>query len=99
VALGRDVGARLALAHPHSLGRLAGQLIREHRRDGLDGIEGVTAGYGARERAEWAEMADREGLVITAGSDFHGASFPQIADLGVELEDERAARLLEWLGR
>ena len=61
------------------------------------GLEAVTAGYGARERAEWLAMADREGLVATAGSDFHGDLMPQISDVGVELDDERGRRLLDWL--
>jgi hypothetical protein len=97
LALGRDVGARMSLAHPHSLGTLAGELVRRHKADGLDGLEAVTTGYGPRERATWLAMADREGLVATAGSDFHGAMLPAVDDVGVELEDERARRLLEWL--
>lgn len=97
IALGREVGARMALAHPHSLGTMAGELVRRHKHDGLDGLEAVTAGYAPRERAEWLAMADREGLIATAGSDFHGELMPQVGDLGVELDDERGKRLLGWL--
>jgi predicted metal-dependent phosphoesterase TrpH len=98
IALGRDVGARVSLAHPHSIGTLAGALVSRHKHDGLDGLEAVTTGYTTRERAEWLAMADREGLVVTAGSDFHGELMPQVGDLGVELDDERGRRLLGWLG-
>lgn len=97
LALGRAVDAAMALAHPHSLGKLAGELVRRHRADGLDGLEAITPGYDAREEAEWLGMADREGLVATAGSDYHGDSLPGVGDLGVEVEGERARRLLEWL--
>jgi predicted metal-dependent phosphoesterase TrpH len=98
VALGRDVGARMALAHPHSLGTMAGAIVQRHKHDGLGGLEAVCHGYGARERAEWIAMAEREGLIVTAGSDFHGELMPQVGDLGVELDDERGRRLSEWLG-
>jgi 3',5'-nucleoside bisphosphate phosphatase len=98
IALGREVGARMALAHPHSLGTMAGEVVRRHKADGLDGLEAVTPAYGARERAGWLAMADREGLVATAGSDFHGELMPQVGDLGIELDDARADRLLGWLG-
>src|SRR5690606_11625801 len=62
IALGRDVGARMALAHPHSLGTLAGEIVRRHKHDGLDGLEAVTTSYRPREQAGWLAMADREGL-------------------------------------
>lgn len=95
--LARRAGARAALAHPHQHGALAAAIARRYRASGLTGIEAYYASYGALERAKWLELADREGLVPTAGSDYHGPD--GAVRIGVDLDDERAARLFEWLGR
>jgi predicted metal-dependent phosphoesterase TrpH len=102
--LAASVGARVSLAHPHTLGEaVAADLLRRHRERGLDGIEAAYGGYGERERRDWLELAARFGAVVTAGSDYHGPENPpRMAGgppaLGVELEEPHARRLLEWLG-
>jgi hypothetical protein len=101
VALGRAAGARAALAHPHSLGHpaVARDVLRLHRGAGLEGIEAVYGLYPARVRADWIALADELGLVVTAGSDYHGVSVvPEITRPGMDLDERRAARLCEWLG-
>jgi len=94
LALGRAVGARMALAHPHHLGDRAGRLARRFRKEGLDGIEAYYAAYDPTERGRWLKLAGDLDLVCTAGSDRHAAGD---FDLGVELPDDRAERLLAWL--
>ena len=94
LALGRAAGAALALAHPHTYDALSVRLLRRHHRDGLTGVEAYYAAYDPRERARWIELADELGLACTAGSDRHGADD---APLGVDVPDDRAARLAAWL--
>lgn len=99
LSLGRSAGARMALAHPHFLGDLAPALLRRYRDEGLDGVEGWYGYYNAGERRRWLELAAELDLVVTGGSDFHGAASPQVPDpAGVELPDSHARRLCDWLG-
>lgn len=95
LALGRAVGARMALAHPHQVGDRAGGLLRRHRADGLTGIEAFYGPYDPGQRARWLKLADQLNLVCTAGSDRHTATD---LPLGVELPDERVGPLRDWLG-
>jgi predicted metal-dependent phosphoesterase TrpH len=99
LALGRAAGAALALAHPHLYDQLGVALLRRHREDGLDGVEAFYGAYDPRERTRWIELADELGLVCTGGSDWHGPSdgSSSSSQVGVDLPDERAARLCEWL--
>jgi predicted metal-dependent phosphoesterase TrpH len=90
-------GARVSLAHPHTLGPvLAADLLRRNRDRGLDAIEAAYGAYGPRERSEWLDLAASFGAVVTAGSDDHGDG--SVGSPGVELADPHAGRLLEWLG-
>jgi 3',5'-nucleoside bisphosphate phosphatase len=90
-------GARVSLAHPHTLGPvLAADLLRRHRDRGLDAVEAAYGAYGPRERSDWLDLAASFGAVVTAGSDDHGDG--SVASHGVELDDPHAGRLLEWLG-
>ena len=96
--LAGSVGARVSLAHPHTLGpALAADLLRRHRMHGLDGIEAAYGSYDPRERREWLELAASLGAVVTAGSDFHGVDLPDVAESGIELDELHTGRLLEWL--
>jgi 3',5'-nucleoside bisphosphate phosphatase len=94
LALGRAAGARMALAHPHQVGDRVEALLRRHRGDGLGGLEAFYGPYDAAGRARWAAVADQLGLVATAGSDRHAAGDHE---LGVDVPDDRAARLVDWL--
>lgn len=100
LALVRPAGARVALAHPHQVGApsVIGGLLRAWREQGLEGIEAVYGAYRSSERASWMAVADELGLVVTAGSDYHGVSVvPEVAAPGIELPAPRVARLLGWL--
>ena len=63
------------------------------------GLDALEARYGANtpdEDAAFAALADRLGLLKSAGSDFHGASKPTIT-LGMDVEESFIAPLLERL--
>ena len=96
--LGRAAGARMSLAHPHTLGEFAAVLCQRHRRAGLDGLECFYGPYTPRQRRRWLLLAERYGLVVTGGSDFHGTAMPQIPEPGIDLPDRHASRLCAWLG-
>lgn len=99
LALARAAGGVASLAHPHTLGDAAGDLVRRFAGAGLGGVEAYYGSYGQRERRRWLALADRHGLVATGGSDFHGGQPPSAPLFGVDLPAERAQRLLAWLGR
>jgi predicted metal-dependent phosphoesterase TrpH len=94
LAMGRAVGARMSLAHPHQLGDRAASLVAAHRADGLAGLEAYYGPYGAQDRAHWVKVADQLGVIATAGSDRHESSD---AELGVDVPDDRAKRLVAWI--
>ena len=95
LALVRAVGGRASLAHPHQHGDRAPRMVKQHRHDGL-GVEAFYRSYDPGERARWLRLADDNGVMATGGSDWHGGAE---GTLGVEIPDDRGARLLEWLGR
>jgi predicted metal-dependent phosphoesterase TrpH len=99
-ALGRAAGARVSLAHPHTVGHpeVVRAMCTRAREAGLEGLEAYYGPYTTRERTEWTALAAQLGMVVTAGSDFHGRHTPEIAGLGVELPEPHWRRLLEWLG-
>jgi predicted metal-dependent phosphoesterase TrpH len=81
----------MSLAHPHLYDPA---LLKKH---GIEGVEAFYGSYDAKERARWIGIADDLGIVCTGGSDWHGpedASF----EPGVDLPDDRAERLVRWLG-
>jgi predicted metal-dependent phosphoesterase TrpH len=96
--LGRAAGARMSLAHPHTLGEYAAVLCQRYRRAGLDGLECFYGPYTPRQRRRWLSLAERHGLVVTGGSDFHGKATPQIAEPGIDLPERHVSRLRAWLG-
>jgi hypothetical protein len=100
VALGAAAGARMALAHPHSLGEpaLVRELFRRHRDAGLDGLEAFYGKYSRAESRAWLRIADQFDVVATGGSDFHGDMAPDVPRPGIVFPDDRAAALLDWLG-
>jgi predicted metal-dependent phosphoesterase TrpH len=98
--LGREAGAKMSLAHPHTLRspQLVDEMFAEYRSAGLEGIEAFYGRYGAHERAQWLNVARRRELVVTGGSDFHGAAVPEVTRPGIELPEPFAERLRAWLG-
>jgi hypothetical protein len=98
--LGKACGARMSLAHPHTLRSpaLVADIFRRHRADGLEGIEALYGRYSHAERETWLRLAKQLELVVTGGSDFHGEAMPDVAQPGIELPEPHAARLCDWLG-
>ncbi len=97
LALARDACAKTALAHPHLHGGRAEALITRHRSAGLSGLEVHYAIYPQKKRKTFADLAKRHQMVATAGSDFHGEGVTSVRQLGVEVPEDAAARLLDWL--
>jgi predicted metal-dependent phosphoesterase TrpH len=97
--LATAAGARVSLAHPHTLGpALAADLLRRNRARGLDAVEVFYGAYGARERGDWLAMARDLGVTATGGSDYHGTASPDVPQPGIELDEPHASRLRAWLG-
>lgn len=97
--LGREAGARMSLAHPHTLRHFAivRELFVEFREQGLEGIEAFY-GVTSMTRAEpWLRLARELDLVPTGGSDFHGEALAEVKRPGIELPLAYAPRLREWL--
>jgi hypothetical protein len=99
LALGTAAGAKMSLAHPHTLGEFAlvRELFVEHRDQGLEGIE---AYYGKYQRAQsegWLRLARQFDLVPTGGSDYHGDMAPEVLRPGIELPSKVSRLLMQWL--
>jgi predicted metal-dependent phosphoesterase TrpH len=82
IRLIHDAGGVAVIAHPYQL-RLptpeaADKLMGELAALGLDGIEAIYSRHSTEERKSYAEMADRHGLLITGGSDYHGTYKPDL---------------------
>jgi predicted metal-dependent phosphoesterase TrpH len=89
IALAHASGAVAVLAHPTSLGYDGPELeefVAGLAADGLDGMECEYGRYTPELRAALRAMADRLGLAVTGGSDYHGRYKPDIA-LGSGLGD------------
>lgn len=81
IRLARQANAVAVLAHPLSLGLDAAELDRtcdELAALGLAGAEAIYGRYTPEERAGVAAMAQRHGLVVTGGSDYHGTYKPDL---------------------
>jgi predicted metal-dependent phosphoesterase TrpH len=103
IALAHASGAVAVLAHPTSLGfdgPERDRFVASLADDGLDGMECEYGRYAPALRAELRTLADRLGLAVTGGSDYHGRYKPDLAlgtgrgDLNVpdELLDALEAR-------
>ena len=72
----RKAGGITVLAHPFTLKRAEPAdfeaLIREFKEKGLDGIEVYYPEHSDGQKTLYRDVAKKYGLVISAGSDFHG---------------------------
>jgi predicted metal-dependent phosphoesterase TrpH len=77
----REAGGVPVVAHP---GRFAGggfrwdEAMAELQRQGMEGLEGYYGEYRAAEQKYFVTLAARLGMVVTGGSDYHGAHKPGI---------------------
>lgn len=77
IALVHRAGGRVFLAHPlvyAANAELLEPLVAELKQAGLDGLEAIYAANSPEERAALLALADRHGLLVSAGSDFHSAA-------------------------
>jgi predicted metal-dependent phosphoesterase TrpH len=81
----REAGGVPVVAHP---GRFAGgsfrwdEAMRDLQREGIEGLEGYYGEYRAAEQRYFVELGKRLDMIVTGGSDYHGANKPGIR-LGV----------------
>lgn len=82
VELIKAAGGMAFLAHLH-LTRLEGEELYDFVRDlkdaGMDGIEGYYTEYTPEMQAEYQGLAKKLDLLISGGTDFHGAMKPHIS--------------------
>ena len=76
----REAGGIASLAHPIRVNGDVPTLLPELCDAGLNAIEAYHSDHGAKEVALYLALAAKHGLLVTGGSDFHGAVKP-----GVEL--------------
>jgi predicted metal-dependent phosphoesterase TrpH len=100
----RQAGGLAVLAHPlqvdPSLERLPG-LLNDLIPLGLDGLEGYYPTHSAKVRRKLRAAAERYGLVLTGGSDFHGDIRPGTTLAGgrkVHVPDELLGLMKERAG-
>jgi predicted metal-dependent phosphoesterase TrpH len=96
----REAGGVPVVAHP---GRFGGRGFRwdeamaDLQRQGLEGIEGYYGEYLAAEQKYFVALAARLGMVVTGGSDYHGANKPGLrlgrGRGGLQVPDELLERL------
>lgn len=99
VAAGVRAGARMSIAHPHTLKSwdLVRDVYRQLRDAGLEGIEAYYGKYGPAQREQWLRLAEELELVVTGGSDFHGEVTPDVAGPVIDLPEPHATALRAWL--
>ena len=93
------------LAHPSYgdgdqliLGEEMDARIRRLTDLGLQGLEAYYSGFPPRLRREILAYAERYGLYVTAGSDYHGTNkLVPLGDTGLDFEEERAEGLQRFL--
>lgn len=82
VELIKSAGGMAFLAHLH-LTRLEGEelynFVRDLKDAGMDGIEGYYTEYTPEMEAEYQGLAKKLDLLISGGTDFHGAMKPHIS--------------------
>ncbi len=84
IKLIRNAGGIPVLAHPDTLDMKASEiekLLKEMMYFGLLGLEAYYANHSPEQTEKYCQLADKLGLLITGGSDFHG-SFKDGVDLG-----------------
>ncbi len=79
IAMIHRAGGQAVLAHPGVLSpdiRVIAAVVRELIRPGLDGLEAYYPSHTPTLRRRLTELAQKHGLLVTGGSDFHGATRP-----------------------
>ena len=101
-----DAGGLAALVHPKQLKLDHApdefeRTVEKLRSEGLKGIEVYSSCQSKSEAACYRKTAERLGLIVTGGSDFHGANRPQVSlgwlGAGVKLSYETIDRMKKIL--
>jgi predicted metal-dependent phosphoesterase TrpH len=98
----RDAGGTAVLAHPVQLNYAnhahLSRILRELMDVGLNGIEAYHSCHSPEQTRLFLELAQRFGLVVTGGSDFHGQGKPdmQLGRPRVPLSVVGAAQVAQW---
>ena len=82
IQLIREAGGISVLAHPtlyHLSTARLDNLVQQLKQSGLHAIEGIYSTYSISETREIHEFARKYGLLISGGSDFHGANKPGLS--------------------
>ena len=91
----KEAGGKVSLAHPYQIridDETLDKQVRELTELGLDAIECYYPKHTPAQTAFYLKLADKYGLHITGGSDFHGEKVkPEIRLAQLKLE-------LDWLG-
>jgi len=104
VALVGGLGGLVVLAHPGRLGTAeADDVVAAAIEAGIDGLEVWHSQHDADARRHWQATADRHNLLVTGGSDYHGAHKPTVrigngTDGNVDVPDQVLVDLEERLG-
>jgi predicted metal-dependent phosphoesterase TrpH len=97
IALIRGAGGFAVIAHPGTVADKAD--IEAWSKAGLEGIEAFYAGHSPSDIIRFQDLADRFGLVVTGGSDYHGRGTGRDGPMGVEVPDEVGRCFLERFSR
>jgi 3',5'-nucleoside bisphosphate phosphatase len=71
-----EAGGAAVLAHPGLYHH--DELVEQLARYGLDGIEAYHSDHSGEDEVKYVKLADKYGLIVTAGSDYHGERNEQV---------------------
>jgi predicted metal-dependent phosphoesterase TrpH len=80
----REAGGLTSLAHPVRLKEMFQAMLPQMRNAGLDALEAYHSDHSLDDSELYLTLAGRHGMLVTGGSDFHGANKP-----GIELATGR----------
>ncbi|MHB9003763.1 MAG: PHP domain-containing protein [Coriobacteriia bacterium] len=92
-----DAGGIPVMAHPGVT--RADELIEPLVAHGLRGLEAYHADHSPEQVSYYAQLAQRLGLLVTGGSDFHGQTAPGVGLGEVDMPDDILSGLLAAAGR
>jgi predicted metal-dependent phosphoesterase TrpH len=78
IRLIHEAGGVVVMAHPLDVVDLVGAFAQ----DGLDGLEAYYTGYSADVSKQLRAIAERYGLIVTGGTDFHGPHVTPGVEIG-----------------
>ena len=87
-----EAGGIVFLAHPLHTWKEHDELekiLHNMKKEGLDGIEALYGPYSDKDRVFLVELAEKNSLLVSAGSDFHCPDRAYISELGVEIPSEQ----------